>query len=102
MGRLSPFSAQIVRHDADAWHEADPPDQSFSDFPLLAPSSPTVALSDLETIHSLSDSFLRGRLIDNDAIKERRPDEGKYEKGPDGKMAGERGAIVVHLLGKQD
>jgi platelet-activating factor acetylhydrolase len=91
-----------VRICFDVLYRSDGLDQSFSDFPLLAPSSPTVALSDLETIHGLSDSFLRGRLVDHDAIKGQRPDEGKYEKGPDGKMAGEKGSVVVHLLGKQD
>jgi hypothetical protein len=41
-------------------------------------------------------------LVDNEAIQRQRPDEGKYEKGPEGKMAGEKGAVVVHLLGKQE
>jgi platelet-activating factor acetylhydrolase len=75
-------------------------DQSFSDFPLLAPTSPSTALDYLSTIHELSIAFLQGRLAESDFIKSQKPDDGVFEKDSDGKMAGEKGSVILHLLAK--
>jgi platelet-activating factor acetylhydrolase len=88
-------------HDYHFSAEPDETDQSFSDFPLLSPSSPTLALTDLSTIPDLSSSFLEGNLPDSQFIKDLKPDHGDFERKPDGKMEGKRGSIVLHLLGKQ-
>ena len=76
-------------------------DQSFSDFPLLAPSSPDPALGYLKTINELSDAFLRGDLRNSELLRDLSPDQGKFAKGDDGKMVGENGSVILHLLGKQ-
>lgn len=77
------------------------PDQSFSDFPLLSPSSPSTALGYLHTIHELSSSFLEGAFAENNTIKDLQPDGGDFARGSDGKMDGANGSVVLHFLGKQ-
>jgi len=77
--------------------------QAFSDFPLLSPGSPSVAMSLMATITDLSASFLSGTLAEDASIKGKTPDEGKYVRaeGKKKKMAGRRGDVVVHLLGEE-
>lgn len=72
--------------------------QSFSDFPLLMPTSLNVALGYLATTHELSSAFLRGSLGSARSLLGKKPDLGKYEKEKDGKMAGPTGDVVLHLL----
>ncbi|ORX38310.1 platelet-activating factor acetylhydrolase, isoform II-domain-containing protein [Kockovaella imperatae] len=71
--------------------------QSFSDFPLLAPTSPSKALQLLSTVHELSASFLSGKL-DQCPLVQAQPDEGDFERGEDGKMKADD-PVVVHLKG---
>jgi hypothetical protein len=35
-------------------------------------------------------------------LKDKKVDNGDYERNGDGKMAGDKGEVVVHLLGKED
>ena len=86
-------SVHVVAADADTQL-----DQSFSDFPLLMPTSLNVALGYLATTHELSSAFLRGSLGSARSLLGKKPDLGKYEKEKDGKMAGPTGDVVLHLL----
>jgi len=87
---------------ADSFNvKTDATDQSFSDFPLLSPSSPSLAITDLSTIHDLSNCFLEGRLSGSEFLQEAKADHGDFERKPDGKMEGKKGSVVLHLLGKQ-
>lgn len=76
-------------------------DQSFSDFPLLSPGSPSFAMSLLQTTHELSDAFIHGQLATAPAIEGKKPDQGDFERTPEGKMAGRKGDVVVHLIGQE-
>ena len=76
-------------------------DQSFSDFPLLAPTSPFVALEYLATVHQLSTAFLRGELAQAPSIIGKEPDGGKLRRDNTRNMIGEKGEVIVHLLGPQ-
>lgn len=77
-----------------------PSDQSFSDFPLLYPGSTALAMSLLNTTHELSNAFIHGRLSASPILEGKKPDDGDYERSPEGKMAGKKGEVVVHLLGQ--
>jgi len=82
--------------------EDSPADQSFSDFPLLYPGSTTLALSLLKSTHELSHDFIHGRLATSTLLEGKKADGGDYEKNSEGKMAGEKGQVVLHLLGRED
>lgn len=75
-------------------------DQSFSDFPLLYPGSTALAVSLLSTTHELSNAFIHGKLSTSPIIEGKKPDQGDFERTPEGKMAGKKGEVVVHLLGQ--
>lgn len=77
------------------------PDQSFSDFPLLYPGSTALALSLLSTTHELSNAFIHGRLRSLPIIEGQKPDGGDFKQNADGKMAGAKGEVVLHLLGME-
>jgi hypothetical protein len=66
----------------------------------LSPGSPSIASGYLSTVHELVNAFINGRLASAGPIQGQKPDEGKFEKGAHGEMAGERGSVVLHLLGK--
>ena len=89
-------SPQAWLNDAD--EEAD---QSFSDFPILMPTGPSAALSQLATIHLLSITFLKGTLASAPCLEGKKPDRGKYKRGEDGKMQGKDGEVALHLLAQQ-
>ena len=77
-------------------------DQSFSDFPLLYPGSTTFALSLLTTTHELSHAFIHGKLAESALLKGKKADNGDFERNGEGKMKGEKGEVVLHLLGSED
>ena len=77
-------------------------DQSFSDFPLLYPGSTSLALSLLKTTHELSHDFIHAKLASSPLLKGKIADRGEYERNGEGKMAGENGGVVLHLLGRED
>jgi len=84
------FTASQIANDRE--------DQSFSDFPLLMPTSPTVALDYLATMHQLSAAFLASSLGSAPSLERKEPDHGKFERDKDGKMEGKHGDVVLHLL----
>lgn len=73
-------------------------DQSFSDFLLLVPPSPTPAMTLLESIHELSNGHLQDRLDQVESIRTLEPDNGKYTLDDKGNMPGKPGDVIVHLL----
>ena len=76
-------------------------DQSFSDFPLFAPSNPTPALDLLTTIHDLSMAFMNGNLTSAKGIEGKKADNGAYDGREQRKMVGRKGDVIVHVLGTQ-
>jgi hypothetical protein len=81
---------------------AEQTDQSFSDFPLLYPGSTALANSLLNTTFELSDAFVHARLAESELIKGKKADGGDFERNAEGKMAGAKGEVVLHLLGRED
>jgi hypothetical protein len=57
-------------------------------------------MSLLSTTHELSNAFIHGRLSASPLIEGKKADEGDFERTADGKMAGKKGEVIVHLLGE--
>jgi hypothetical protein len=77
-----------------------PPDQTFSDFPLLLTAPSATKL--LTKINSLVNSFLRDNLVNDPEIKGKLPDKGdvrtkRNEKGKTG-IDGAWSDVVIHEM----
>ncbi|KAL7422341.1 hypothetical protein Q5752_002987 [Cryptotrichosporon argae] len=73
--------------------------QDFSDFPLLWPPKASNGFALHKTVHQLSAAFFRGSLGDTQAIQGKAQDNGQFQR-EGGKMKGELGDVVAHLLGE--
>lgn len=77
-----------------------PPDQTFSDFPLLVTAPSATKL--ITKINSMTNSFMHDDLANNVEVKGKEPDKGdcKTKKDAKGrtKLEGEWGDVVVHEL----
>lgn len=65
------------------------------------PTGPAHATTLLGTISQVSDAFMRGDVTQSPSVSGKSPDNGKFERGEDGKLAGKDNEMVVHLLPEQ-
>lgn len=59
-------------------------------------------MSLLKSTHELSHDFIHGKLASSALLEGKKADGGNYDKNGEGKMAGEKGEVVLHLLGRED
>lgn len=83
---------------------ANPPDQGFSDFPLLTSRSTSTVLGYHATINTLSKAFLDNKLASARPLHLERcnwsqPDAGNFAKDAKHHLAGQQGDVVVHFTG---